>query len=417
MRIVLGEAAPPAVLAFITTIHCAIALLRKYRPRERAPLVFVPSILFVASPWYLSSPAWLAIAFASHIAWFIACEKLLPPARPAQPSRTPAGFVSVPVLGTFVQTPEIHSFRLKRPAGFAFKPGQFLMVRVQVSGKPVVRCYSITSAPSSRGYLEISVRNQGAVSRHLHETLVAGTTIDIRGPSGTFVYPDGNRPIVLVGGGIGVTPLLSMLRHGVDAQPDRSITLLLSVRTAADVPFAKELDQYSARHPNVRVVIALSGGSHDPRYLSGRIDRHALEAVLQSVNECEYMLCGPLAMIDAMKSMLESMGVPSSQIHFEKFETAVAGAAHAAVEEPWITLKQSGRKVKTAAGQTILDVCEGAGAPVPSMCRVGVCGTCRLRLVSGDVAGDFDGLDESDRASGYILPCVARPLSDCAVDA
>ena len=420
MRVVLGEAAPPAVLAFITTIHCAIALLRKYRPRDRAPLVLIPSILFVASPWYLSSPFWLAIALASHITGFIACEKLLPPARPVTTkSPAPSAFVSVPVLSTFLQTPDIRSFRLKRPAGFDFRPGQFLMVRVPLNGKPVVRCYSITSAPSCRGYLEISVRNQGTVSSHLHETIVPGTTIDIRGPGGTFIYPEGDQPIVLIGGGIGITPLLSMLRHGVLSQPGRPITLLLSVRSVNRVPFESELWSYASRHPQVRVVIAVSGGTDDPRFLSGRIDKNVIEAVIGEFSKCIYMICGPLPMIDTMKATLESMGVPCSQVRFEKFETAVAGAARAADisgESPWISLTQSRQKVRIVGDQTILDACEAAGVSIPSMCRVGVCGTCRTRVVSGEVAGDFDGLDEADRAAGYVLPCVARALNDCAID-
>ena len=407
-----GDPVGVPVLAFVTTIHCAILLLRKYRSGDRAALAILPSAAFTISPWFLATPAWLVTGLAAHFAWFFACEKLLPPS--SLPSRAP-GFLTVRVLATFRETDEIRTFRFKRPRSFTFKAGQFLMVRVEIGGAPLVRCYSITSAPSCRDYVEISVRSQGLVSRHLHATLRPKTTIDLRGPGGTFVYPEGSAPLVLIAGGIGITPLLAMVRHGIEAQPQRSITLLLSARTAADVPFAKQLQAYADRHPKFRLVIALSAGTHDPRFLSGRIDTRVIEAVVRPVRQSVYMLCGPLPMIDSMKDALESIGVPSSNIHFEKFATAVAAANSAA--EAWITLKQSGNRLRIGSGQTILDACERGGATVPSMCRVGVCGTCRTRLLHGDVAGDFDGLDESDRAEGYILPCVARPLGDCAIEA
>ena len=412
MRIFSAEPAAVAVLAFVTTLHCVIAVLRQYRPRERASLAFVPSLLFVVAPWYLPAPLWLAAGVASHVAWFIGCEKLQPPARSG---RSNGGFTPVRVIATRNETDEIRTFRFSRPRGFVFRPGQFVMVRVEAGGKPLVRCYSITSSPSEKRFLEISVRRQGLVSRQLHETLVTGDRVEIRGPGGTFTYPDGMRPIVLIAGGIGITPLLCMLRHAIESQPQRPVTLLLSVRTEADIPYRDELRMLASQHPRFRLAIALTAGTSDPRFLSGRIDGRVVEAVVSNFRASVHMLCGPLPMIDAMKASLESLDVPSSHIHFEKFETALRAAA-APAEQAWITLRESDRKVRISAGQTILDACESAGAPVPSMCRVGVCGTCRTRLLAGEVAGDFEGLDESDRASGFILPCVAQALGDCALD-
>lgn len=436
MRFLSGEPADTAVLAFVTTLHCALIFLRRYRPRAGGAIVMLPSVVFVVLPWYLSTPMWLAVGFASHIVWFIACERLLPPqktsapaaiaktqprapAAAAQPAKGPTGFVSVPVLATVAETEEIRTFRMKRPPGFTFQPGQFAMVKVQIDAKPIVRCYSIVSAPAETGFIEIAVRNQGLVSNHLHSTLRPGVTIDVRGPGGAFVLPAGGRPVVLIAGGIGITPLLCMLRHSLATDPSRQVTLLLSAKTAAHVPFLDELRLQDRRHPSFRFVIALSRGSDDPAFYSGRIDKRLIETVVEHVRDSVYMMCGPLAMIDDTKQLLESMGVPSGQIHFEKFETAVSSAAAAgsASAQPKITLKRSGHIVKVSAGQTILDAAEGAGASLPSMCRVGVCGTCRTRLLSGEVEGDFDALDAADQAEGCILPCVARPVSDCAIDA
>ena len=424
MREWLAEPAGTAALAFITTLHCALLLLRNYRSGKSARLAILPSIVFMAAPWVLSSPAWLALGVAAHVAWFAACERFLPapviakaqaPAPPPPPAR-PKGFQPLTVLATLAETNEIRTFRITRPAGFTFTAGQFVMVRVTIDGKPVVRCYSITSAPAATGYLEIGVRSQGLVSRHLHETLRPGMTLEVNGPGGAFVYPPGNRPIVLLAGGIGITPLLGMLRHGLACEPSRPITLILSAKSVEQVPFFDELRVLARRHPQFRLAIALTAGTTDPRFLSGRIDRNAIESIVATPAEWVYMLCGPLPMIEEMRGLLEAIGVPSPQVHFEKFETAVS-LASAAAGPVRLTLQKRRHTVDVGEGQTILDATEAAGESLPSMCRVGVCGTCRIRLISGDVDGDFDALDASDREDGFILACVARPRTDCVVEA
>lgn len=423
----LTEPSATAVVAFVTTLHCALALLRNHRSSKNAPLAIVPSFAFAVFPWILSSPLWLLIGLASHLAWFAGCERFLPapaavaaaaPVRAAPIKRPPKGFRPLQVLATFAETEEIRTFRLQRPDDFAFKPGQFVMVRVQIEGTPVVRCYSITSAPSATGYLEISVRAQGLVSRHLHLTLKPGMAIEVNGPGGAFVYPEGRRPVVLLAGGIGITPLLAMLRHALACEPTRPVALLLSAKTAAHVPFAHELSLFAKRHPQFRLAVTLSAGSTDPRFTSGRIDRQLIERVVPHAPEAVYLICGPLAMIDEMRRVLDALGVPPEQVHFEKFEAAVSHAAASATgAHANVTLQQSGRTLSVAEGQTILEAAEAAGVSLPSMCRVGVCGTCRVRLLSGDVEGDFDALDASDQAEGFVLACVARPVTDCVVEA
>lgn len=422
MREWLVQPGETSVLAFLTTLHCALALLIHHRSGRTSRLVVLPSIVFTILPWALPAYAWLAIGLATHLAWLAACERLLPPpAATPQPAPPPArakpkGFQPLPVLATFAETAEIRTFRFARPPDFQFRPGQFVMVRVTIEGKPLVRCYSIVSAPSTAGYLEIGVRNQGIVSRHLHEHLRAGMTLEVNGPGGAFVYPAGHRPIVLLAGGIGITPLLGMLRHGLGCEPARPVALLLSAKTIAHVPFLDELRVLERRHPQFRLAIALSGGSADPSFLSGRIDRTAVERVVPEPRACVYMICGPLQMIDQMRHVLESLAVPSEQIHYEKFEAAVSLATSSGAPAR-LTLQKSKRTVTVAEGESILEAAESAGISLPSMCRVGACATCRTRLISGNVEGDFDAIDASEQAAGWILVCVARPLTDCVIDA
>lgn len=342
----------------------------------------------------------------------------------------------MPVLAVFEETEDIKTFRMFRPEGFQHTSGQFLTVRVQVDGKPLVRCYSISSAPHTTGYLEISVKRQGVVSGMLHSTVRPGSTLSIKGPNGHFVFPAGDeRPIVLLAGGVGITPLMSMLRHGVAAEPNRPVTLLYSVKTERDVAFRHELDWIVERHPQAKVVIVNSQGPFPIGRFTGHINEALLRKVVPEIMGTIFMICGPGRMMEAMKELLGSLGVPQSQVRYEAFEAAIAMAkdepaaaprAPAVLRHPaaratgagqTLTLRQTGVTVPLSPDQSLLEAAEAAGAGIPSSCRAGVCLTCRTRLLDGNVSCDSDSLDEEDRASGYILPCVSWAKGNCTLDA
>jgi len=444
-----------AVIAFVTTIHLALALLRQHRSVRRPSQVAIllPSASFTALPWLLATPIWLAAGLVAHIAWFTLCERMLtsaPPAaaqrigpRPHDPQPAPqakaepapraASFVPVPVLAVVEETADIRTFRILRPEGFAFLPGQFLNLRVKVDGKPLVRCYSISSAPESAGYLEISVKRQGVVSTLLHSTIRPGSVLTIKGASGRFVYPSGDeRPLVLIGGGVGITPLMSMLRHAVSADPTRPVTLLLSVRSPQEVPFHDELATIRSRHPQVEIRLRASRGVQAPGIEAGRIDETCLRRWIADPANSIFMLCGPLPMIEDMKALLHRLGARREDVRSEAFEAAVAAssaggdlaevipidAGARTARASAFTLSVAGRTVPVAPGQSLLDACEAGGIDaIPSSCRAGVCMTCRARLVSGEVECTSDSLEAEDRACGYVLPCVSWPKSDCVLEA
>ena len=429
-------------------------------PAGARPWALLPSLLFSASPWLFPDFAPVAAGLALHLGWFVACESLIPgvkpvdgvqtpPARPAPaggtrprasgaPSGSPApasrNFIPVAVLAVVEETPSIRTFRLARPASFTFTAGQFLTVSVLVDGQPHARCYSISSSPESPGYLEISVKRQGLVSGTLHATLRPGSQLLVKPPAGRFTYPAGDdRPIVLLGGGVGITPLISMLRHGVAAEPGRPITLLYSARGQRDLAFLDELEWLSRRHPHVRVVCTVTepdGGWQDR---VGRIDTPLIANYVPNAAHSVFLMCGPVAMIDGLRALLQGMGVPDAQIRSEVFQpsaaigarpagddisTAGAGAPAGAMEATRrLALTRSGRTIDVAGHQTLLDAAESAGADIPTLCRAGVCGTCRTRLVSGDARCTSDALDARDRDAGFVLPCVTWAHGDCALEA
>jgi ferredoxin-NADP reductase len=326
------------------------------------------------------------------------------------------------------EAPDIKCFRLARPDGFAFTAGQFLTVRVRADGRELVRCYSISSAPSASGYLEIGVKRQGLVSKTLHATLRPGSLLPVKAPAGAFVYPTADhRPLLLIAGGIGITPLISMVRHAIAEDPTREVTLLYSAQTEQGLAFRDELRSVARRHPHVRVVFAVTRGASAADVFPGRIDESLIQATVPDVTRAIAMICGPAAMIDAMRGLLGGLGLAPAQIRSEVFEQAVAAASglHRAggSELPAgagashrIQCARSGAAVRAEAGQTLLEAAEAGGVDIDSLCRSGVCGTCRTRVIEGDAECDSTILDDAERKDGYVLACVTHLRSDCVVE-
>jgi ferredoxin-NADP reductase len=431
-----------STLALATTIHLALTVLSNHRRTGGTRTVSWPpaliSILFTITPWLLPGSAGVAAGLAAHVAWFVACEWVCSEtprqvdALPAAPRASASGvamnvFIEVPVIATFNETREIKTIRFARPDDFAFEAGQFVTVRLAVDGKEYARCYSISSAPEVRGYFEVSVQRQGVVSTALHTVAHPGAMLAIRRPNGRFVYPAADdRPIVLLAGGVGITPLMSMLRHAVHAEPTRPITLLYSAQTADGFAFRDELSSLERRHPHVRVVFTATR-EREPRtdVRAGRIDSTLLRAVTPDLTRSIAFICGPKSMIDAMTTLLESMGVASNQVRYEMFEAAVAASAaapasaatsRAAVAEFPLHCAASGKTVAIRAGDTLLDAAERGGIAVASLCRAGVCGTCRTRVINGDVDCTSTTLDARERADGFVLACVATARTACTVE-
>lgn len=414
-----------------------MAILRRHRAAGRSlasPLV-LPSFLCAMAPWVWSSATGLIAVLVAHAAWLVACELIAPakrmtrvvtPAPPTHPTSPPPAFVTTTVLAVLDETDDVRTFRLARPAGLEFAAGQFLAIRTLIDGKPHVRCYSISSAPHVRGYLEISVRRQGLVSGTLHATVRAGSTLSINRPAGQFVYPQhDDRPLVLIAGGIGITPLLSMLRHATATDPLRPITLLYSARTENDVAFRRELALIAERHPHVRIAVTLTRATADTRLRTGRIDADLMRQYVSAPSHTIFCLCGPAPMLDEIRALLLALGVGPDQIRYEQFELAVAASqlqSAPPAERPQagtvtVRFASSGRSVSAPSSRTLLETAEAEGIAIATSCRSGVCQSCRTRLSAGHADCRSDVLDPADRAAGFILPCVTWPADDCVLEA
>jgi ferredoxin-NADP reductase len=430
---------PAWILALLSCAHVALAVLRQHRSTPglvRLALV-AAGYAFAAAPWVSPSLPIAAVTLLVHLLWLVATDRLAMATRRAAPTApaprptaprpaTPRGFQPVTVLAVVDEGPDLRTFRLSRPPGFAFLAGQFLPIRLRVNGTEQVRCYSISSAPYVRGYIEISVRRQGRVSGALHATLAPGSTLYVRPPAGTFVYPaDDDRPLVLLAGGIGITPLRSMALEALAVDPGRPIVLVQSARTAEGLPFADEFRLLARRHGTFRWVTAVTGPVAEADHYPGRIDETLLKLAAPDLPGSVVCLCGPGGMIDELQHALVRLGVPADQVRYERFEAAIAAmGAKAASGMPAaggtahvVTFTRSGRTRPVGPQESLLDAAEQSGVDIPSLCRAGVCGTCRTHVIEGDVRCDSAALGDDDAAAGYVLACVSHPASDCRVDA
>ncbi len=326
---------------------------------------------------------------------------------------------------TFSETPDIKTFRFVNPTGdavpFSYLPGQFMTVEIENDGRRVKRSYTIASSPTRQEYVEISVKREehGVVSRALHDALDEGDELGMTAPSGSFTFTgDGEESIVLVSGGVGITPMMSVIRYLTDRAWPGHIYLLHCCRTTDDFCFRDELEYLQRKHPrlNVTATMTRARGSSwvGP---TGRLSAGLIRECVPDVAAKLVHLCGPPPMMDALKSTLSELGVPVERIKTEAFGPTkkaappaedASQAAHATVR--FVT---SGKSAPLAPTATVLEAADDAGVDIDNSCRAGTCGSCKVKLLKGGVTMDVeDALDDADRQDGVILACQAKSRGD-----
>lgn len=337
------------------------------------------------------------------------------------------------VVGLFAETPSVRTFRLAPadggPVPFAYRAGQFLNLSLQIDGNRVSRSYTIASPPTQDAYVELTVKREdnGHVSRFLHDMLMAGHAVTISAPSGRFTFDHASAEAVLmIAGGVGITPIMAILRELTDRSWPGKIDLIFSVRSASDVIFADELRLLSSRHPNLKVHITITRDApadwSGPR---GRITAELLKMLVPDVASRPAFVCGPDAMAAAARDVLINLGVPANRITLESFTPAAATPAQDnspdvpdGIVTATVTFARSDVSSPLPWRKTVLDVAESIGVPIDYQCRSGICGTCRCKLLSGHVTMPVrDALTDADEANGYILACQAHATEDITIDA
>jgi ferredoxin-NADP reductase/DMSO/TMAO reductase YedYZ heme-binding membrane subunit len=360
------------------------------------------------------------------------------PARPAPKTVPWTGLLQVAKV--FQETPDVRTFRLVMPLEsklpFDYLPGQFLVVRPQIDGRKVPRCYTIASSPTRNGYCELTIKREekGLVSRYMHEVLREGSALEVTAPAGRFTFTGAEAErIIMIAGGVGITPLMAKIRYLTDLAWSGRIDLVFSVKTENDIIFREELETLQERFANFKVTVTLT---RDPssawRGERGRITSALLNRVLPDLARSQVHVCGPTEMTKPVIAMLRERGVPAEQIKVEPFTSPSRTKATEAAaplgqrngdgshENAVGSLRfaRSEKLITDLGGKTILEIAERHGISLPYDCRSGICGQCKTRLVSGTVAMDTeDALEPVDRANGLILACQARCRDDVVIDA
>ena len=379
-----------------------------------------------------------------------------PPAGGKVEPPTPAGKESPPLTTKWRgqlaiesitrETPDIKTFRLRSPGGgplpFIFLPGQFINVAFSIGGARMNRSYSISSSPHEHDYVDLSVKREerGAVSRHIVDLLKVGEEIESNGPVGrlTFTGTEADS-IVLISAGIGVTPMMSVARYLSEKSWPGDIFFIFTCRTPADYIFEKALAALTSRNPHLHLTVTQTKPGPDWKGPRGHLTKELLARAVPDIASRRIHLCGPLTMMEATKSLLNELGVPSDHVKSEAFGAVkpplgVPGTSAkptAPATGPPVTFSKSNKSAKsgidqtgeqaaidTGAGQTILELSEALGIGIENSCRVGTCGVCKVKMISGEVDQAIqDALDDDDKANGIILACQAKPKTAVTVEA
>jgi ring-1,2-phenylacetyl-CoA epoxidase subunit PaaE len=317
---------------------------------------------------------------------------------------------------------------------FAFAPGQHVAVVHSAGGDDLRRSYSICSPVGGALRVAVKLLPEGRFSTYAHGELKAGDTLDVLPPAGRFTTaldPGHADHYAAIAAGSGITPVLSIIHSVLQTEPDSRCTLIYGNRTVRSIMFLEELCDLKNRYPTrLQVFHVLSREPQDSDLAEGRIDAGKLTRLLDTVvpedSVDAWFLCGPFGMVDEALSTLRERGVPSRSIHRELFHAEAATAPPPApqpdaraADGAAVTIVLDGRRTELTVprdGVAILDAALAVRPDAPYACKGGVCGTCRCRIVEGEVHMDRAyALEDDEIAAGVRLACQSHPLGDHVV--
>lgn len=332
---------------------------------------------------------------------------------------------------------DVKTFRLVACHGggipFSYLPGQFLTLTLPVAEKPIRRSYTISSSPTQGYYCEVTVKReeQGAGSRYLHDHIKVGDTLEVKAPSGRFTFAgEDSDSIVLISGGVGITPMMSITRALTDMCWPGEIYFVAACRDVEHFLFEAELKALQQQHENLHVFAAMSQLEDEiDGYRRGRLNKNLLAEWIPNIASKRIHICGPPGMMEATKAMLGELDVPAENIHTENFGSTQKPKAKVAEKQEVheqiananaanVTFATSNKSTVLQPDETILEASERIDVDIDYSCRTGTCGECAVKLLSGNVSMEVDdGLEPEQKEAGMILACQAIAKDDVSVEA
>lgn len=334
-----------------------------------------------------------------------------------------------------------------------FKPGQFLTFQLDIDdqttsgpAQAVTRCYSLSDAPNldqkGGGRYRVSIKRidppfdkpdaaPGVLSSYFHDHVDEGDVLKVRAPSGHFYLERGTSPIVLIAGGIGITPMISMLNDSLVHDEGREVWLFYGVRNSKEQAMQEHLQSLDGRYPNFHLHVCYSrplpGDELGRDYQhDGHVDVDLLRRTL-NFQVYDFYICGPRQMMESLVPALDEWGVPDQHIHFEAFGPASIPRPNRKKDEPSdegeepqgpisVTFAASGKTIAwDPACENLLEFAEQNGVDIASGCRAGGCGTCQTTIQSGEVS--YNHSPDFDPEPGACLVCVSRPKHHVTLEA
>jgi 3-ketosteroid 9alpha-monooxygenase subunit B len=331
---------------------------------------------------------------------------------------TSAGTYRLQVAAVIDETADARSLVLSVPAElrerFHYRPGQFLSFRVPHGGKLLTRCYSMASSPDCDAQPKVTIKRviDGRVSNWMNDAVQAGDWLDVLPPAGPFYLKPGEHPLVLFGGGSGITPVMSILKSALRIG-SRPVKLVYANRDEASVIFRDELRALLKAHPEQLQVVHLLDS------LQGFVDAAEVRRQVRGFTDAEFFICGPGPFMDTVEGTLLAQGEPRERIHVERFvsppdpdQVVVEVPSVAGVECQALLVELDGvaHEVPCQPGATLLQSCRAAGLDVPFSCEEGFCGACMCKVTEGAARlTRNDVLSAQELAEGWTLACQGRP--------
>ncbi|WP_323689985.1 hybrid-cluster NAD(P)-dependent oxidoreductase [Rhizobium sp. AN64] len=330
------------------------------------------------------------------------------------------------------ETPDVMTFlfRSEDQNWFRYLPGQFVTLELPVGKEPLYRTYTLSSSPSRPYALSVTVKAQATSigTRWMFDNLKPGMKIRALGPLGDFSYVrhPGDK-YLFISAGSGVTPMMSMVRDMSDRAPQSDIAFINCSRSPSDIVFRHELEYLARFMPKLSLgfIVENCGRTDLWSGLKGMVDKAKIALLSPDFMDRTVFCCGPEPFMAAIRSMLDASGFDMSRYHQESFSpaapVAVGESIHTVADGEALSMvgfTLSGKEVPCQPGQTVLMTARAAGVRIGAACGSGICGTCRVLKLSGEVEMNHNGgILDDEIDEGYILACCSRPLTDVKVEA